>query len=66
MKILQKTYWNFVLAFQKILEMFDDLMKLTNFDKYVQFIKIQARGCFWKNLKETLKIVDKNFRNFCN
>ncbi len=42
------TYWNFVLAFQKILEVIDNLMKfrqmsktiLTNLDKFVQFMKI--------------------------
>ncbi len=47
---IQKTK-NFVLALQKILEMFDNLMKFkqgsktiltnfTDFDKFVQFIKI--------------------------
>ncbi len=55
---IQKTQ-NFyrLLAFQKILEMFDNLMKfkaalktiLTNFtnvDKFVQFMKIQTEGSF--------------------
>ncbi len=43
-----------MLAFQVILDMFDNLMKfrqvpktiLTNFDKFVQFIKILSHGSF--------------------
>ncbi len=43
----------------KILEMFDNLMKvgqvskkiLTNFDKFEQFIKILSGGSFRKNLR---------------
>ncbi len=60
--------------------MFDNLMKfrkvskiiLTNYDKFVQFIKIQAEGSFEKikggnfnkNLRETLKNVGNIFRKF--
>ncbi len=62
---IQKT-WNFVLACQKILEMFDNLMKFkyvsntiltnfTNFDIFIQFIKIWAEGSFWKNLRKFQK-----------
>ncbi len=47
---------------------------LTNFDKFVQFIKYKLRlvfkkilGNFKKNLRETLKTVKKIFsENFCN
>ncbi len=55
MQILQWTYWNFVLAFQEILKMFDNLMKyrkvsktiiLTNFENFVQFMKILSEGSF--------------------
>ncbi len=49
-----KTYSNFMFAFQKIVEVFDNLMKfrqalktiITNFHKFVQFIKIEAEGSF--------------------
>ncbi len=58
---MRKTCWNFEFAFQKVLEMFDSLMKfryvskaiLINFDKFVQFIKIQAEGSFWKNFRKS-------------
>ncbi len=48
MYILQKPYSNSMLAFQKIVEVFDNLMKfryvlktiITNFHKFIQFIKI--------------------------
>ncbi len=48
----RKMYRNFVLAFKKMLELFDNLMKfrqvsktiLRNFDKFVQFIKIWAES----------------------
>ncbi len=54
MQILLRAYSSFVLVFQEILEMFNNLMKfkkvsktiLTNFDKFVQFIKILSKESF--------------------
>ncbi len=45
-----KMYWNFVLAFEKILEMFDNFMKFRYVSKTI-----------WTNIDEFVQNFPKNF-----
>ncbi len=38
-------------------------MILTNFDKFVEFIKIQAEGSFWKTFKKSQEKFERNLKN---
>ncbi len=36
---------------------------LTNFDKFVQLIKIQTEGSFWKNFRKSQEKFTENLKN---